>query len=228
MKFEKIQKKNTLEQAIESIRDYIVKNMLREGDNLPPETELAEALGISRNILREALRHYRTLGIIGSRPKTGTFIARLAPENPYEGYLPFIAGNEDSMRELAEARIVLECGAAPLIAARATAEQIRELEAVNSRLEASDDLKERLGLEIELHSAMLRIAGNSIIDGLIPLLVDFFQQRSHAGSHLPPRPKSAVNDDHRRIIGAIRDHDGKGLAELLRAHGNDYTQIRAK
>ncbi|MEI3006272.1 MAG: hypothetical protein V8T87_16965 [Victivallales bacterium] len=40
-------------------------------------------LGISRNILREAIRHYRTLGIIDSKPKLGAAIARLVPDNPY-------------------------------------------------------------------------------------------------------------------------------------------------
>ncbi len=224
MKIQKIKKKNTLEQAIEVIKNYIVVNKLNEGDSLPPETELAESLGISRNILREALRHYRTLGIIGSKPKTGTFIARLAPVNPYRGYLPFIAANENSMRELAEARIVLECGAAPLIAARATPGHIRELEAINERLEASVDIGKRLELEIELHSAMLRIADNSIINGLIPLLVDFFQQRLHADSPRTPRPTPEVNDEHRRIIDAIRNHDGAALAKLLNVHGSDYLE----
>lgn len=222
MKFEKIRRKTTLEQAVETIKNYIVANKLREGDSLPPETELAGALGISRNILREALRHYRTLGIIGSKPKRGTFIARLAPENPYRGYLPFIAADENSMRELAEARIVLECGAAPLIAARATPERVRELESINARLEAAGELDECLKFEIELHSAMLRIAGNTIIDGLIPLLVNFFQQRLHAGGGQFARPRNEVDAEHRQIIDAIARKDGSALSELLRAHGGEY------
>jgi DNA-binding FadR family transcriptional regulator len=224
VKFEKIRRKTTLEQAIEAIKNYIVTNKLQEGDSLPPEMELADALGISRNILREALRHYRTLGIIGSKPKIGTFIARLAPENPYRGYLPFIAANEDSMRELAEARIVLECGAASLIAARATPERVRELEAINARLEETVELDKRLKLEIELHSAMLRIAGNTIINGLIPLLVNFFQQRLQSGSGQPGHPRHEVDAEHRRIIDAIARRDGNTLAGLLRAHGEEYLQ----
>ncbi len=222
MKFEKIQKKNTLEQAIDSIRKYIVNNKLKEGDNLPPETELADALGISRNILREALRHYRTLGIIGSKPKTGTYIAQLLPENPYQGYLPFIAQNSDSIRELAEARIVLETGAAFLIAAKATPEQIRELEAINAQLDAADDQAERLKFECELHSAMLKMAGNSVINGLIPLVVDFFHQLRNSRRQGVPRPHEEVKHDHQSMIDAIARHDGAALSEMLRTHSHRY------
>ena len=100
---EKIIRKTTHDATIDGIRDYILKNRLKVGDSLPSEHELCAALGISRNILREAMRYFRTLGFITSKSKTGAVIARLMPENPFEGYMPFIAAQGKCQAELVQA-----------------------------------------------------------------------------------------------------------------------------
>ena len=69
--------KNTVETAIESIGTYIAYN-LHPGDVLPIERDLSTQLQISRNITREALQYFRTLGIIDSKPKVGAVDARTA------------------------------------------------------------------------------------------------------------------------------------------------------
>ena len=111
----KIIRKTTHDAAIDGIRDYILKNRLKVGDSLPSEHELCASLGISRNILREAMRHFRTLGIIASKAKTGAVVARLMPENPFEGYMPFIAAQDNCQSELLKTRQVIEVGAIPFI-----------------------------------------------------------------------------------------------------------------
>ncbi|MBR6586706.1 MAG: FadR family transcriptional regulator, partial [Kiritimatiellae bacterium] len=91
-----------------SIGAYIAT--LHEGDVLPGERELAGKLQISRNITREALQHFRTLGIIASKPKIGSVVVKLLPANPYAGYMPFIAASRHSLKELLELRFILESG----------------------------------------------------------------------------------------------------------------------
>ena len=72
-----IKKLSTFEAAVTAIGEYIIGRGLQPGDVLPPEPSLASSLGISRNILREALRHYRTLGLIESKPKVGTILMQV-------------------------------------------------------------------------------------------------------------------------------------------------------
>ena len=130
-----IKPKSTLDCAIDAIRAYILDNRLQPGDVLPTETVLAQKLGISRNILREAMRHYRTLGIIDSKPKLGAAIARLVPDNPYAGYLPFFAAGGNSLRELFEIRSSLEAGAAPFLVRSVTPEGLALLRKIHRQME---------------------------------------------------------------------------------------------
>ncbi len=223
MEITKIQRQGTLELAIEAIEQYIIGNSLKVGDSLPSEPELAKSLGISRNILREALRHYRTLGIIESKPKIGNYIARLAPENPYQGYMPFIGSDENTLLELAEVRICLETGAAALIAMRATAGQLEELKVIAGKLAKAKSREAQIELETEFHCALLRIPGNNIINGLIPLLIEFFNKLRRAQESLvKPHPREQVNAEHQAMIDAIAGRDGVELARLLSIHGQDY------
>lgn len=58
------------------LREYFKKKLFKPGDALPKELELAEALGVSRNVVREALSRLRMLGMIESRKKTGNDIIK--------------------------------------------------------------------------------------------------------------------------------------------------------
>ena len=134
MKMSPVKPKNTLDCAIDAIRAYILGNHLKPGDVLPAEIELASRLGVSRNILREAMRHYRTLGIIESKPKLGATIARLVPDNPYAGYQPFLAEGDNSLRELFEMRNSLEIGSAPFLVRAVTPGALEELKILHQQM----------------------------------------------------------------------------------------------
>ena len=76
-------KDSMVDQAYDAIRNYIIEHGLGIGDVLPPENTFSKQLGVSRNILREALGRYRILGILESRQKVGSVIMRLFPDDPY-------------------------------------------------------------------------------------------------------------------------------------------------
>ena len=67
---------DTMADVVESrLRDYFKKKSFKPGDALPKELELAEALGVSRNVVREALSRLRMLGMIESRKKRGMILS---------------------------------------------------------------------------------------------------------------------------------------------------------
>ncbi len=223
------EKKSTLEYAVNAIRDYILQNKLKSGDPMPGETELAATLGISRNILREALRHYRTLGILKSRTKTGSYIASLVPESPFSGYLPFLAASTDILPKLVEIRVLLEVGAAPLITANITKDQINILAELCRRRETCDDDTEKLELDCQFHTQMLKGANNPILDSMIPLIIDFFfDYKSRSQSIHTVKSRTASNRDHRAILNAVKKRDTAALAEALSKHNQIYFEIFAK
>ncbi len=216
-KLERLKRQTTLKAAIGAVREFILSNKLEPGDRMPTENALCESLGISRNIIREALRYYRTLGIITSRPKIGATIQNLVPEDPFKGYLPFIAADPEGLKEAAQMRMVLECGAAPLIMDKASADDIAELRRLVAAMRADKDF---LQAEIQFHTCLAQAAGNRLINSMKSLTVDFFAE------NLLDNQKEAdvqrIADEHEAIVEALAAHDLDRLLAALRTHYRKY------
>ncbi len=60
--------------------DYLLSGRVQPGDRLPPERKLAEALGVGRSVLREALKSLTLLGLLEVRPGDGTYVKRIDAE----------------------------------------------------------------------------------------------------------------------------------------------------
>lgn len=222
-----IKPKSTLDCAIDAIRAYILDNRLQPGDVLPTETVLAQKLGISRNILREAMRHYRTLGIIDSKPKLGAAIARLVPDNPYAGYLPFFAAGGNSLRELFEIRSSLEAGAAPFLVRSVTPEGLALLRKIHRQMEVEDHEENFSALDRQFHTELLRMMRNRILDGLLPLIIDFFNElRKQKKLRLRKMtPYRETLSEHRAILDALEKRDAELLAEAIGKHNRIYFKL---
>ncbi|MBN2641633.1 MAG: FadR family transcriptional regulator [Victivallales bacterium] len=212
---EKIEKQSALKLVIKALRNYIIDNNLQSGDRLPSELELCERLGASRNIIREGMRYYRTLGIIESRPKIGAVIARLQPDDPFGCYLPFLEQDPRGISEAAEMRMVLECGSAPLMISGITEDELRELERLLDELNGKDVL----AAEIRFHSIMLQSTRNRLIESMIPLTVEFFSRHVGVPGH---RDRREIVAEHKDIINALRKRDVQQLSVALRKHYISY------
>ncbi len=217
-KLEKLKKQTTLKAAIGAVREYILSSRLQPGDRLPTENSLCESLGISRNIIREALRYYRTLGIITSRPKIGATIQNLVPEDPFKGYLPFIAADPEGLKEAAQMRMVLECGAAPLIIDKASADDVAELRRLVADMRADRDF---LQAEIQFHTCLARAAGNRLINSMKSLTVDFFAENLLDNEKSADREQIAA--EHEQIVEALAARDLDRLLAALRTHYRKYS-----
>lgn len=222
----KTKKHSTLEYAIAAIRNYILDNELQVGDPLPPEMELAQRLGISRNIIREATRHYRTLGIIRSKTRTGAVIGRLLPENPFNDFMPFFAASEELLPKLVEVRVLLEVGAAEFITANITDAELAELDEICRLREESPTEEERLEFDRHFHVALLKGAHNPLLDSLIPLVTDFFFKYKNINKLLRNvKPAIESNLDHRQIVETVRSRDPVRLERKLRDHNQVYFEM---
>src|SRR3954451_10789960 len=96
----------------------ITERRLQPGDRLPPERELAQAMGVSRSSLREALRALSLLGVTEMRQGDGTYLTALDPEALMRPFGLVLALGDGQMKELFEARRVIELGLAALAAGR--------------------------------------------------------------------------------------------------------------
>lgn len=231
MVFAPIIKENTFDSAVKAIGIYIVKKRLRPGDSLLAEPELAEKLGISRNIVREALRHYRTLGVLSSKPKVGTVVRSLLPENPYSGYFPLLASQNEILPQLAEMRWMIETGSADMLVEHVLPENIEKLNSICERFDTSESLKERMEIDIEFHTALLECGNNIFLKSMIPLVVSFFTEQLHNPENEYSKPllsKAEVAHEHRMIVAALAAGDAAELRNLLQSHLSKYKNRKEK
>ena len=108
----------------DSLVDLLQKRKLSVGDVIPKEIELAEALGVSRTVVREALTRLRIMGLIESKKKKGSVIT--SPDIfglMSKSMNPHILA-PDTLKEIFEIRLVLEIGMADLLFHRITKEDI--------------------------------------------------------------------------------------------------------
>jgi len=196
------------EQVADQLRRRLAAGEFPVGSLLPPETELAHELGVSRNSVREALRSLVHAGLLGARAGYGTFVRAT------NDVAPTLARRLDQEREVdvAEVRMLLEREGARLAALRRTPEQLQTLrDALASRTE----LIGRPGYEdadIAFHRALLDAAGNRLLaelyrgvggneQALFALRGDIAV--ADDGS---PRP-TAIDDAHAPIVEAVAAGD---------------------
>lgn len=212
--------------VIQYIEDYIISNSLETGMSLPSEEELAKKLNISRNIIREGFQYFKTLGIIGTKPKTGAYIKQLFPTNPFKGYLSFIKSNKKRIQEIGQMRMIVELGVIPILIEKITEKDIKKLEEISQKMFEVLDKKKSLELEFAFHGFLLDIVGNEIVTGLKPLLLEFLEMFNEISGIVKKEKNQMVAMEHLKIVDALKVKDEKKLNKLIKDHYKFYVNLK--
>jgi GntR family transcriptional repressor for pyruvate dehydrogenase complex len=154
--------------------EYLKKKSFKPGDALPKEIELATALGVSRNVLREALSRLRMLGMIESRKRRGMVLARPDILGTFEKVLNPHIIDEETLQDIFELRLVLEMGMADLLYIRKKEKDLEELEAIAKRETKDSSTTFRIQNEIAFHGKLYAITGNNTLKRFQSMLLPVF------------------------------------------------------
>jgi DNA-binding GntR family transcriptional regulator len=199
-----------LRQAVfEALVEMIITRELEPGQHLV-EKDLADALGVSRQPVREALQRMHTEGWVDLRPALGAFV-----------HIP----TESEADQLLAARSLLEAESARLAAEHATPEQIEHLYELQHTGEAAlavDDEEVLVSANAALHSHIVAMSGNKV-------LADLRASVEHRVRwyYLPiaqVRSKAAWVE-HAELIEAIANRDAERAGTLMRAHTERTREI---
>ena len=128
-----LEKPTTLVDSVEaSINNYIRTNGLVAGDKLPSEEEFAESLGVSRNVVREALSRMKSFGMLSSRKKRGLVLQTVNVSDNFERLFDPHTLDRETLVDLMEIRLILEQSIVPLIFKRIDDDDIAALEEILS------------------------------------------------------------------------------------------------
>ena len=197
----------------------IVAGAWSTGAPLPNEDDLAAELGVSRTVLREAIKVLQAKGLVEVRPRTGTRVRprrswHLLDADVVAWQFADMERGED-MRELYEIRATIEATAARLAAERRTEEQLCEIEAHQRRIEAAS--AEPIALraaDFDFHGAVVEAAQNSLLSHVSAMI-----RIALEASGEQPAPEADGNEALLRtaVATAIRDRDADASETAMRS-----------
>ncbi|HEU4555284.1 MAG TPA: GntR family transcriptional regulator [Chitinophaga sp.] len=201
------------EQVEVSLREYFAQKAFKPGDPLPTELELAAALGVSRNVVREALSRFKMLGIIEAKKKAGMVISNPDIVGTFEKVLTPEIMDEATLQDMFELRLVLETGIADLLYIRKTEKDLDELEEIAAR-EVKDNNNFRINNEIAFHSKLYEMTGNNTLKRFQNLLLPIF------GFVIKLEKKKVISGKvtHQDLVKILRKGTVKEFKEGMLSH----------
>jgi DNA-binding FadR family transcriptional regulator len=212
-----ISRKNAAESVFEDIRSAITSGRLSVGARLPSESSLAVRYGVSRPIVREALRSLQTLGLTQTRTGSGTFILTSTPstELSYGSY---------SARDLIEARPFIEVPAAGWAALRRSDEQATALLHLCDAMDRQTDPHKWVLLDSEFHTLIAESSGNAVFAKIVTDARGAISQQSELLNMMAHR-REASNIEHRRIAQTIQAGNEQDAIKAMEAHLGQVKQV---
>lgn len=201
------------EEVAVRVRRLISEGRLKPGDKLPPERELAAAMGVSRTSIRDAIRTLEATGLLEPRQGHGTVIRELSAAGLAGPIASALGGGPDLVADVMAFRKMVEPALARQAALRATPDEVRQLEEIlvsqSARVEAGGSAAEEGGA---FHGLIARAARNQVAMMVVESLMHLLRDDRARALRARGRPQQSLRG-HRRIMEAIRRRDG-GAAEL--------------
>lgn len=180
--------------------EYLKKKLYKPGDPLPKELELAEALGVSRNILREALSRLRMLGMVETKKRRGMILCSPDILGSMERVMDPLIIDDSTLQDIFELRLTLEMGLADILFIRKTEKDIDELEKIARSSDYGKGTKQfRIKSEIDFHGKIYQMTGNQTMQRFQTMLLPVFGY--------------LVSEEKKPVIGSVNHLD---LVNLLR------------
>lgn len=215
---EPFSRKPIAERVADRLLELVRTGNLKAGDKLPTENELAEAMRVSRPVIREALRGLSILGVVESRQGGRCYVTDLAPSRLLGPLELVLALNETNVDALYDARVVVECGLIRRAAAKvsdAELEQLQALAVAGYKLSA-DPVSFRV-LDQEFHTLLMKVAGNPVLERVAACLYQLGMEYRRAASETPGVIERSAAE-HDAVVKAMVRRDANEAAEAMRAH----------
>ena len=217
--YKEVQASRLYEQIVRQIEESSVTGVLKEGEQLPAERELALQFGVSRTAVREAIKALHEKGMVEPLPGRGTFVTN-GTSNSMRQSLDRILrnGHENGTAWLMEFREILEPEIAALAAVRASAQEIASMrEAIAVMDKAMQDADAFIEADLDFHLELAEAMANPLILSVIDSIVGLLREERKRTFYVKDGPKHG-QFHHQRILEAVERHDAAAAREAMRAH----------
>lgn len=221
-KLKEIDTSSLVDKAEQRIIHYIQQNKMNVGEVLPKEVDLAEKLGVSRTVVREALLRLKTIGLIESKKHKGTVLRNPDVLGPLRKVFHPSILDKTTLKDMFEMRLALEVGMADFIVDRITDEDLQELERIVEHIVSGDTAAPwQVKDEIKFHGKLYEISKNKILLELQELLIPIFQYVHQSG--LLERPiVEGEFISHIELVEVLKKRDANLYRIAIRKHLNNH------
>ena len=210
--------------VVRQIEALILRGILRPGERLPAERELAERLDVSRPSLRDAIAQLQHDGLLTARAGAGVFVADVLGGAFSPALVALFARHEEAVFDYLSFRRDMEGLAAARAAKQASDTDLAVIQTVFDKMEAAHskrNAEEESQLDVQFHLAIIEASHNVVMLHMMRSMYDLlrggvfynrqviFKQRSN---------RQALLDQHRAINAALQDRDAAAAQAAVEAH----------
>ncbi len=229
--FPRVERDDVLSDRVASmLLERVLLGELQPGEELPSERELSDQLGVSRTVVREAIRSLTGRGVIDARSGRKARIGLVGRDHVVETMRLYLRGRQQSPNQLPyskihEVRRMLELTMVELAAKRGSAaDRLRLRQAFEQMRKAKDNLRLLPTLDVEFHRVIAEMTGNELFVILMDSIGDIMTEIREQTLGLPGRPASALKY-HAAILEAIEGKDARSARRAMEEHLRESASV---
>lgn len=226
MSFEKIQPEKISSAVVRQIEEMILRGILRPGERLPSERDMAARMGVSRPSLREAVAALQDQGLLTIRHGAGVYVAEVLGSAFSPALVRLFARHDEAVFDALSFRRDMEGLAAERAARHASDADLKVIDTVFSRMQAASDPAAEAGLDADFHTAIVEASHNVVLLHMMRSIYDlvregvFFNRQVLFERNVT---RDMLLDQHRDVNSALQARDPVAARKAVEAH-LDYIQ----
>jgi GntR family transcriptional regulator, transcriptional repressor for pyruvate dehydrogenase complex len=214
------------EQAMESLLSLLHQGKLKPGDRLPSQRELANLMGLSATVVREAVRGLASMKVIHIIHGRGAYVNQVSAKDFIRPEALFSVLERETLLHAIEVRGILEVEAVALAAERSNATDLLEMERTLSKIaRALASGNDPLMHSPSFHAAMAAATHNPVLEEIIKPFIELMARGAKVISNNVPDALERELASHTELYEAIRARDPELARARMRAHLEEAKQL---
>jgi DNA-binding FadR family transcriptional regulator len=199
----------------------IVGGVVREGALIDDENRLCERFGVSKSVVREAVKLLVAKGLLEVKRGSGTRVRRRASwsllDDDVLAWHLSVEPRPDFLRQLLEVRQVFEPSAAAWAAKSATKIQIDEIRTAQRKMESATEIQDYVVADALFHRAILRAANNEVLMAMEGVIFSALLSSIRL-TNADPRDNKRSIPLHQKVLAAIEAQDADAAEAAMKEH----------
>ncbi|MDF1726726.1 MAG: FCD domain-containing protein [Sulfitobacter sp.] len=212
--------------VVRQVEQLILRGILRPGERLPSERELADRLAVSRPSLRDAIAALQDSGLLTARPGAGVYVADVLGSAFAPALIELFSRHDEAVFDYLSFRRDMEGLAAERAAKLGSDTDLAVVQAIFDKMEAAHSRKnaqEEADLDASFHMAIIEASHNVVMLHMMRSMYDLLQGGVFYNRQMMFKQRtsrSLLLDQHRAINAGLQDRDAEAARGAVEAHLN--------